>query len=211
MSPVEAKNRIDALSSELKQHNYNYYVLAMPTISDFDFDKKLEELGSLEKQFPEFLEPDSPTQRVGGFITKEFVTVKHKWPMLSLGNTYSEQELQDFDQRIRKAIGDNFEYVCELKFDGLSMSLTYEEGKLIKAVTRGDGIQGDEVTTNVRTINTIPKRLHAGNYPDEFEIRGEVFMHLKAFERLNDERIENGEPPYANPRNFASGTIKLQD
>jgi len=211
MSSEEAKKRIDELSSELKQHNYNYYVLAMPTISDFDFDKKLEELVALEKQFPEFADPDSPTQRVGGDITKEFKTVRHKWPMLSLGNTYNEQELHDFDQRIRKAIGDNFEYVCELKFDGLSMSLTYEAGKLERAVTRGDGIQGDEVTTNVRTINSIPKRLHTGDYPEHFEIRGEVFMHLKAFERLNDERMENGEVPYANPRNFASGTIKLQD
>ncbi|HZY36697.1 MAG TPA: NAD-dependent DNA ligase LigA [Mucilaginibacter sp.] len=211
MSPAEAKNRINTLASEIKQHNYNYYVLAMPTISDFDFDKKLEELIALEKQFPEFIDPDSPTQQVAGYITKEFVTVKHKWPMLSLGNTYSEQELLDFDQRIRKAIGDNFEYVCELKFDGLSMSLTYEDGKLVRAVTRGDGVQGDEVTNNVKTITTIPKRLHPGDYPDHFEIRGEVFMHLKAFERLNDERIENGDLPYANPRNFASGTIKLQD
>src|ERR1700709_1825565 len=211
MSPAEAKNRIESLSSELKQHNYNYYVLAMPTIADFDFDKKLEELNAVEKQFPEFADPDSPTQKVGGDITKEFVTVKHRWPMLSLGNTYNEQELVDFDQRIRKAIGDNFEYVCELKFDGLSMSLTYKNGKLEQAVTRGDGTQGDEVTTNVKTIRSIPKSLREGNYPGDFEIRGEVFMHLKAFERLNEERIENGEPPYANPRNFASGTIKLQD
>jgi DNA ligase (NAD+) len=211
MSPAEAKKRIEALSSELQQHNYDYYVLAMPTIADFDFDKKLEELVSLEKQFPDFAEPDSPSQKVGGYITKEFVTVKHRWPMLSLGNTYNEQELLDFDQRIKKAIGDNFEYVCELKFDGLSMSLTYEQGKLVRAVTRGDGIQGDDVTTNVNTINTIPKRLKQGDYPDSFEIRGEVFMHLKAFERLNTERIEAGEVPYANPRNFASGTIKMQD
>ena len=128
MLPEEAKKRIDALSSELKQHNYNYFVLAMPTISDFDFDKKLEELNALEKQFPEYADPDSPTKKVGGDITKEFVTVTHRWPMLSLGNTYNEQELLDFDQRIRKAIGDNFEYVCELKFDGLSISLTYQEG-----------------------------------------------------------------------------------
>lgn len=211
MSPEEAKKKIGGLSSTLKQHNYNYYVLAMPTISDFDFDKKLEELAALEQQFPEYAEPDSPTQRVGGDITKEFKTVRHKWPMLSLGNTYNEQELLDFDQRIRKAIGDNFEYVCELKFDGLSMSLTYEGGKLERAVTRGDGIQGDEVTANVRTIHSIPKKLQPGDYPDHFEIRGEVFMHLKAFERLNNERVENGEVPYANPRNFASGTIKLQD
>ena len=211
MSPKEAKDQIEALTAELNQHSYNYYVLAMPTISDFDFDKKLETLNALEKQFPEFADPNSPTQRVGGDITKEFVTVRHKWPMLSLGNTYNEQELADFDQRIRKAIGDNFEYVCELKFDGLSMSLTYEDGKLTQAVTRGDGVQGDDVTANVKTINTIPKKLKGGNYPDSFEIRGEVFMHLKAFERLNNERIENGEQPYANPRNFASGTIKMQD
>jgi len=211
MSAEEAKKRIQAIATKLKQYNYNYYVLAMPTISDYDFDKKLEELITLEKQFPEFAEPDSPTQKVGGFITKEFNTVRHKWPMLSLGNTYNEQELLDFDQRIRKAIGNNFEYVCELKFDGLSMSLTYEQGQLIRAVTRGDGVQGDEVTTNVRTIHSIPKRLISGNFPEHFEIRGEVFMHLKAFERLNNERVENSEVPYANPRNFASGTIKLQD
>jgi DNA ligase (NAD+) len=211
MSPNEAKDKIQALTAELRQHTYNYYVLAMPTISDYDFDKKLEELSALEKQFPEFADPESPTQVVGGDITKEFVTVKHRWPMLSLGNTYNEQELIDFDQRVRKAIGDNFEYVCELKFDGLSMSLTYENGKLARAVTRGDGTQGDDVTVNVRTIHSIPKKLAAGNYPDLFEIRGEVFMHLKAFERLNKERIDNGEMPYANPRNFASGTIKLQD
>jgi DNA ligase (NAD+) len=211
MSPTEAKDQIQALTAELRQHTYNYYVLAMPTISDYEFDQKLEQLNKLEKQFPELLDPDSPTQKVGGDITKEFVTVKHRWPMLSLGNTYNEQELIDFDQRIRKAIGDNFEYVCELKFDGLSMSLTYVDGKLSRAVTRGDGTQGDEVTTNVRTIHSIPKKLNAGNYPELFEIRGEVFMHLKAFERLNKERIDNGEVPYANPRNFASGTMKLQD
>jgi len=211
MSPAEAKTQIESLTAELKQHNYNYYVLAMPTIADFDFDQKLEELSALEKQYPEFADPDSPTQQVGGDITKDFVTVRHRWPMLSLGNTYNEQELLDFDQRIRKAIGDNFEYVCELKFDGLSMSLTYENGLLVRAVTRGDGVQGDDVTTNVRTIHTIPKKLKHGDYPEEFEIRGEVFMHLKAFERLNNERIDAGEVPYANPRNFASGTIKMQD
>jgi DNA ligase (NAD+) len=212
MSTEQVKKRIAELSAELKEHSYKYYVLAMPTISDFEFDKLLEELVALETQYPEFIDPDSPTQNVGGFITKEFKTIKHRWPMLSLGNTYNEQELIDFDQRIKKAIGDNFEYVCELKFDGLSMSLTYENGHLVRAVTRGDGTQGDEVTTNVKTIRSIPKRLHdGGDYPADFEIRGEVFMHLKAFERLNEERIENGEPPYANPRNFASGTIKLQD
>jgi DNA ligase (NAD+) len=211
MSPAEAKKQIETLSAALKQHTYNYYVLAMPAISDFEFDKQLDALTALEKEFPEFLDPDSPTQKVGGFVTKEFKTVKHRWPMLSLGNTYNEQELLDFDQRIRKAIGDNFEYVCELKFDGLSMSLTYENGKLARAVTRGDGTQGDEVTTNVKTIQSIPKQLKGEGYPAEFEIRGEVFMHLKAFERLNQERVDNGEAAYANPRNFASGTIKLQD
>ncbi|GAA4327987.1 NAD-dependent DNA ligase LigA [Mucilaginibacter gynuensis] len=211
MSSTEAQKQIADLTAELKQHNYNYYVLAMPTIADYDFDHKLKQLAELEKQYPEFADPNSPTQQVGGEVTKEFVNVRHKWPMLSLGNTYNEQELIDFDQRIRKAIGDNFEYVCELKFDGLSMSLTYEGGKLARAVTRGDGVQGDDVTTNVRTINTIPKHLHKGDYPELFEIRGEVFMHRKAFERLNDERMENGEVPYANPRNFASGTIKMQD
>lgn len=211
MSPNQAKDQIAALTAELRQHTYNYYVLAMPTITDFDFDKKLEQLAALEKQYPEFADPESPTQVVGGDITKEFVTVKHRWPMLSLGNTYNEQELVEFDARVRKAIGDNFEYVCELKFDGLSMSLTYENGKLARAVTRGDGTKGDDVTTNVRTIHNIPKKLAAGNYPELFEIRGEVFMHLKAFERLNKERVDNGEVPYANPRNFASGTMKLQD
>jgi DNA ligase (NAD+) len=211
MSPIEAQDRIEALSQELKQHSYNYYVLAMPAISDYEFDKKLEELSTLEKSFPEFQSPDSPTQKVGGEVTKEFQTVRHRWPMLSLGNTYNEQELVDFDARIRKAIGDNFEYVCELKYDGLSMSLTYKDGQLLRAVTRGDGVQGDDVTANVRTIHSVPKKLKAGGYPDEFEIRGEVFMHLKAFERLNNERLENGEVAYANPRNFASGTVKLQD
>ncbi len=211
MQPVEAQRRIQELTNELKQHSYNYYVLAMPVISDFEFDKKLRELADLEKKYPEYLSPDSPTQKVGGEITKEFQTVRHRWPMLSLGNTYNEQELIDFDARIRKAIGDNFEYVAELKFDGLSMSLTYKAGELLRAVTRGDGVQGDDVTANVRTIHNVPKKLIKGDYPDEFEIRGEVFMHLKAFERLNKERIENGEVPYANPRNFASGTIKLQD
>ncbi len=210
-SAQQTRQLIEALTVELRQHNYNYYVLAQPTISDFDFDVKLKELAALEKAHPELANPESPTQRVGGEITKEFNTVKHRWPMLSLGNTYNEQELLDFDQRIRKAIGDNFEYVCELKFDGLSMSMTYQDGKLVRAVTRGNGVEGDEVTTNVRTIHSVPNKLSHGDYPELFEIRGEVFMHQKAFDRLNSERIENGEVPYANPRNFASGTMKLQD
>jgi len=211
MQKSDIASRIETLAKELNEHNYKYYVLAQPSISDFDFDKKLAELASLEKAHPEFLDPDSPTQKVGGDITKQFKTVRHKWPMLSLSNTYSEGELQDFDERVRKVLGDDFEYVCELKFDGLSISLTYEHGLLTRAVTRGDGTQGDEVTSNVRTIKRVPNKLRAAGYPEIFEIRGEVFMHKTAFERLNHERQENGEIPYANPRNFAAGTIKLQD
>ncbi len=211
MTFTEAKAQIEALSTELKQHNYSYYVLAQPSISDQDFDRKLTELAALEKQFPELLDPNSPTQKVGGEITKEFQTVKHQWPMLSLGNTYNEQDLLDFDQRIQKAIGLKFEYVVELKFDGLSISLAYENGKLIRAVTRGDGTKGDDVTNNIKTIHAVPHHLKPGNYPEQFEIRGEVFMHRKAFEKLNRERLDNAEVTYANPRNFASGTVKLQD
>ena len=211
MSLFEIKERIETLVKELNEHNYKYYVLAQPVISDFEFDKKLAELTALEKEYPEYMDPESPTRKVGGDITKEFETVKHKWPMLSLGNTYNEQDLQDFDERVRKAIGDHFEYVCELKFDGLSISLTYENGKLLRAVTRGDGTQGDDVTNNVKTIHSIPKSLKGGSFPESFDIRGEIFMHRAAFERLNNERIENNELAYANPRNFASGTLKMQD
>ncbi|AFD07757.1 NAD-dependent DNA ligase LigA [Solitalea canadensis] len=211
MQIEEAKKTIEALTAELNQHNYNYYVLAHPTISDYDFDQKLKQLVDLEREFPELQEPDSPTLKVGGEITKTFKTVQHKYPMLSLGNTYSEQDLIDFDNRIRKALGDDFEYVCELKFDGLSMSLTYENGKLARGVTRGDGTKGDDVTTNVKTIKTIPHKLKGEGFPAEFEIRGEIFMHKAAFVKLNAEREENGEQPFANPRNFASGTMKMQD
>lgn len=211
MSGTDIKAQISTLVKELKQHNYNYYVLAMPTISDYDFDQKLKELELLEKAHPEYIAADSPTQKVGGEITKTFKTVTHKWPMMSLGNTYSQQELLDFDQRIKKAIGDNFEYVCELKFDGLSMSITYENGKLVRAVTRGDGTKGDDVTANVKTIRSIPTQVSGENMPGYFDIRGEVFMHHAAFEKLNQERIDNGEVPFANPRNFASGTVKMQD
>lgn len=202
---------MDALVRELNQHTYNYYVLAMPTIADYEFDKKLEELHKLELEHPQFADPNSPTQKVGGDITKAFTTVKHRWPMLSLGNTYSEQDLRDFDERVRKAIGDNFEYVCELKFDGLSISLTYEDAKLVRAVTRGDGSKGDDVTTNIKTISNIPHKLRHPDVPPVFEIRGEIFMHRAAFERLNKEREELGEIAYANPRNFAAGTVKMQD
>ncbi|WP_442588566.1 NAD-dependent DNA ligase LigA [Pedobacter sp. AW31-3R] len=211
MSQSSIKDTIDALVNELNQHTYNYYVLAMPTIGDYEFDKKLEELSRLEKEYPEFADPNSPTLRVGGDITKNFVTVKHKWPMLSLGNTYNEQDLRDFDERIKKSIGDHFEYVCELKFDGLSISLSYEDNKLVRAVTRGDGTKGDDVTANVKTINNIPHHLKAAHAPALFEVRGEIFMHRAAFEKLNKEREELGEISYANPRNFASGTVKMQD
>lgn len=211
MSQSEVKDKMDALVKELNQHSYNYYVLAMPTIADYTFDKKLEELGQLELAHPEFADPNSPTRKVGGEITKTFTTVKHRWPMLSLGNTYNEQDLRDFDERIKKAIGENFEYVCELKFDGLSISLTYDGAKLVRAVTRGDGTKGDDVTTNIKTIHTIPHQLKADGVPPLFEIRGEIFMHRAAFERLNKEREELGEVQYANPRNFAAGTVKMQD
>lgn len=209
--------RMAALAKELEEYNYSYYVLARPDVSDYAFDMKLKELEQLEQQYPEFADPNSPTQKVGGDITQRFRTVKHRWPMLSLGNTYNEQELRDFDERVRKVTGDDVAYVCELKFDGLSISLTYEQGRLTQAVTRGDGVQGDEVTANIRTIRTVPNALPSPDlidgepYPDLFEIRGEVFMHKAAFARLNAERIERGEPAYANPRNFAAGTVKLQD
>ncbi len=211
MSLFDIKDKMDALVKELNQHSYNYYVLAMPTIADYEFDKKLEELSKLEKEHPEFADPDSPTLKVGGDITKTFTTVKHRWPMLSLGNTYNEQDLRDFDERVRKTIGESFEYVCELKFDGLSISLTYEDTRLVRAVTRGDGTKGDDVTTNVKTINNIPHKLKNEEVPPLFEIRGEIFMHRAAFERLNKEREELGEIQYANPRNFAAGTVKMQD
>ncbi|WP_437918353.1 NAD-dependent DNA ligase LigA [Sphingobacterium sp. LRF_L2] len=208
---ADIQERIAQLTKELNEYNYQYYVLANSLISDYDFDQKLKELESLEAQYPAFIDLNSPTQKVGGDITQKFNTVQHRWPMMSLGNTYSEQELRDFDERVRKSVGDNVQYVCELKFDGLSISLTYEEGKLIRAVTRGDGTQGDEVTNNVKTIRSVPHHLTKGNFPNLFEIRGEIFMHRAAFERLNKKREENNEQVYANPRNFASGTIKLQD
>src|SRR5690606_4322189 len=206
---IQAK--IAQLTAELNEYNYQYYVLANPVISDYEFDIKLKELKRLEKEYPQYRDPNSPTLKVGGDITSKFNTVKHRWPMLSLSNTYSEQELRDFDLRVQKAIGHPVDYVCELKFDGISISLTYEKGKLTQAVTRGDGMQGDEVTQNVKTIRKIPHQLKQGDYPDLFEIRGEIFMHKAAFLRLNKEREENGEQTYANPRNFTAGTIKLQD
>ena len=208
---TDAIERITWLTKELQHHNYAYYTLASPSISDLEFDILLKELQDLELAYPEFLSPDSPSQLIGGEITKEFITVKHTYPMLSLGNTYNEQDLIDFDNRIRKMIGDDFEYVCELKFDGAAISLTYQDGQFQQAVTRGDGTKGDNVTNNIRTISSIPKRLKGNHVPPLFEIRGEVIMHRKAFDLLNKEREELLQAPYANPRNFAAGTIKLQD
>lgn len=210
MDKAIVKEQIERLRIELNQHNYNYYVLSSPTISDFEFDQKLKELQQLEERYPEFNDPNSPTQRVGSDLKNEFKQVFHKYPMLSLGNTYSEGEVLDFYERTRKALNEDFEIVCELKYDGTSISLTYKEGKLVQAVTRGDGEKGDDVTENVKTIRSVPLVLQ-GDYPDEFEIRGEILMPWEVFERLNSERDKQGEPLFANPRNAASGTIKLQN
>ena len=210
MTKEEARQRIAALSEELEQHNYNYYILAKPTISDYEFDMKLEELARLEREFPEFLLPSSPTQRVGGGITKEFKSVKHKYPMLSLANSYSREEIADFISRIKKTVDEEVEFCCELKFDGLSISLQYENGMLVRAVTRGDGMQGDDVTTNVKTIRTVPLKLH-GDFPPFFEMRGEIVMPFESFDKLNEQRLEAGDDLFANPRNAAAGTLKLQD
>ena len=219
MTPTEAQHKIQVLSKQLEQHNYNYYVLDNPTISDYDFDQLLEELMALEKQFPEFLSPNSPSQRVGGQITKEFKSVKHQYAMLSLSNSYNQEDLLDFDRRVREGLGitaigglfdEGIDYVCELKFDGLSISLIYENGKLTQAITRGDGVQGDDVTTNAKTIKSIPLQLK-GNYPEKFEIRGEVFMPRPVFDAINKEREEIGDALMANPRNAASGSMKMQD
>ena len=212
MNFEEAKIRIAALSTALHNHNYAYYTLSNPVISDFEFDQLLNELLALEKQYPVLITDNSPSQRVGGSITKNFQTVTHRYPMMSLGNTYNEQDLIDFDLRVKKQIEDNFEYVCELKFDGLAIGITYENGLLKQAVTRGDGSKGDDVTANVRTIKSIPLQLPVGaDYPASFEVRGEILMHRTVFEQLNKDRDELGETAYANPRNFASGTLKMQD
>lgn len=207
-----AEHRIADLRKLLDEHNYRYYVLAEPVITDFEFDALLTELAELEKQYPELKDPNSPTERVGGTVTKEFQTVKHKYPMLSLGNTYSEEELIDFEERILKLLPDEKpEFVCELKFDGVAIGLTYKNGLLVQALTRGDGVQGDDVTTNVKTIRSIPLKLHGSNWPDEFEIRGEIILTRQAFNKINEDRAEIGEALLANPRNAAAGTLKLQD
>jgi len=211
MKQSEAKERIEKLKKEIEEHNHNYYVLNIPLISDFEYDILLNELDTLEKKFPEFASDDSPTRRVGNDITKEFRQYEHKYPMLSLGNTYNDEDLKDFDSRIVKITGAPVEYVCELKFDGASVSITYREGSLFRALTRGDGTKGDDVTLNVRTIKSIPFRLSEKNIPDEFVIRGEILMPRAVFERLNEERSAEGLPPFANPRNAAAGTLKLLD
>jgi DNA ligase (NAD+) len=210
MVPEEAKKRITKLRQEIEQHSHNYYKLNQPTISDFEFDLLMGDLIALEKKFPEYFDPNSPTQRVGSDISREFQQVAHQYPMLSLSNSYSETEVTEFIQRVEKFSGESPDYVCELKLDGTSISLTYRDGELQRAVTRGDGEKGDDVTANVRTIRTIPLKLQ-GNYPAEFEIRGEIVMPFAVFDALNRERIEQGEPLFANPRNAASGTLKLQN
>lgn len=208
---TEIQEKIEKLSKELEQHNYNYYVLSNPTISDFDFDQMLKELEELEAKFPQFADPNSPTKRVGGDITKNFPTIKHKVPMLSLSNTYSKEEIIEWEERVKKVIDADHEYVCELKYDGVAISITYENGVMQHAITRGDGVQGEEVTNNVRTIRTVPLKLDPNKAPQSFEIRGEIFFPLDNFEALNQKRREEGEDEYMNPRNTASGTLKQQD
>jgi DNA ligase (NAD+) len=204
--------KIAALRKTLHEHNHRYYLLDAPVISDQEFDQLLRELQDLEEAHPEFYDPNSPTQRVGGGVTKSFETVAHRFPMYSLSNTYSKEELEQWEERIRKIIGpqEEIEYTCELKFDGVSVSLTYENGALIQALTRGDGTQGDNITTNIKTINTVPLKLY-GDYPPFFEIRGEVILPWEGFHKMNEERAQKGEPLYMNPRNTASGSLKLQD
>ena len=208
---MQIDEKIARLREELRLHNYKYYVLDQPSISDYDFDQKLKELESLEKQHPEFQDPNSPTQRVGGQITKNFKTVVHENRMYSLSNSYSKEDLIDWETRIKKLVDGPIEYVCELKYDGASISLTYENGNFKQAVTRGDGTQGDEVTTNIRTIKSVPLKLKGKNIPEKFDIRGEIILPFEGFAKMNQERLENGEEAYANPRNTASGSLKLQD
>lgn len=210
MNAQEAKEEILRLSSLINHHNYLYYVKSEPEISDYDFDMLLKRLIELEKKHPQFAFENSPTKRVGGDITKKFETVQHRYPMLSLSNTYSEEEIREWEARIKKTTDEPLQFICELKYDGVAVGIRYEKGQLTRAVTRGDGSQGEDITTNVKTIRTIPLSL-TGNFPDDFEIRGEIFMPLQSFKRLNEEREDIGEPVFANPRNTASGTLKLQD
>lgn len=210
MNAQEAKQRIEQLTTELNHHNHLYYVESNPVISDYDFDQLLRELQDLEAQYPDFVSPLSPTKRVGGDITKKFETVVHRFPMLSLSNTYSEEEIIDWEQRLKKAVSEPIEYVCELKYDGVAIGIRYQNGQFNRAVTRGDGTQGEDISANVKTIRTIPLVLK-GNFPEDFEIRGEIFFPRANFEAMNRQREEAGEPVFANPRNSASGTLKSQD
>jgi len=208
---MDIQNTIQKLREEINQHNHNYYVLDTPTISDFEFDQKLKQLQELENTHPEYFDENSPTQRVGGTITKNFETVKHEYRMYSLDNSYSKEELIDWEKRVQKVLGDvPLEYTCELKYDGASISITYENGKLKRAVTRGDGVQGDDVTNNIKTIKSIPLKLK-GDFPDKFDVRGEIILPFAGFEKMNQDLIEIGELPYSNPRNTASGSLKLQN
>src|SRR5690606_12087565 len=212
MDRNSAQAAIRELTEKINHLNHQYYQEDISEVSDFEFDQLLEKLTELENAFPDLREPDSPTQRIGGTITKQFPTVYHKYPMLSLGNTYSKEELIEFDNRIKKTLGDEpYEYVCELKFDGVALSLTYENGYLVRGVTRGDGTRGDDITNNVKTIRTIPLKLKGNNIPPLFEVRGEGFMPIQVFNQINREREEAGEALLANPRNTASGTLKMQD
>lgn len=208
---MTAQEKITTLRKELTTHNYNYYVLDNPTVSDYDFDMKLKELQALEQQHPEMFDPNSPTVRVGGMVTKNFETVVHEYRMYSLDNSYSKEDLENWEKRIIKIIGEEkVAFTCELKYDGASISLTYEQGQLVRAVTRGDGFQGDDVTNNVKTIRSVPLQLQ-GDYPEKFTIRGEIILPLEGFAKMNQERLDAGEDPYMNPRNTASGSLKLQD
>lgn len=211
MKSGEARKRIEFLREELKKHNRNYYLLNEPEISDFQYDILLNELDTLEKKFPELHSSDSPTMRVGSDLTREFVQVDHPYPMLSLSNTYNEDEVRDFHNRVTRLTDEKISYVCELKFDGASISLTYRDGLLTSAITRGDGVRGDDVTTNIRTIRSIPLKVTGDNVPGVFVLRGEVFIPRAGFEEMNRRRIEAGEQPFANPRNAAAGTLKLLD
>jgi DNA ligase (NAD+) len=211
MTELEAARKIDELTKQINHHNHLYYQESKQEISDYEFDLLLQELIQLETQYPHLRAIDSPSQRVGGTITKEFESITHQYPMLSLSNTYSLEEVQEFEKRIIKSLNKQPEYICELKFDGVAISLIYEEGILIRAITRGDGVKGDDVTSNVKTIKSIPLRLKGKSYPKRFEVRGEIFLPLAEFERINKEREDIGEPLLANPRNTASGTIKMQD
>lgn len=207
---MKTVSKINDLRKELQDHNYRYYVLDDPKISDYDFDMKLKELQRLEEKHPEFDDPNSPTRRVGGEVSKYFPTIEHEYQMYSLANSYSKGELEEWETRIKKLIDAPIAYTCELKYDGASISLTYKNGELVQAVTRGDGVQGDDVTHNIKTIRSIPLKLK-GDYPQKFHIRGEIVLPFEGFSQLNAQRVEKGEEPYANPRNTASGSLKLQD